>query len=75
MKFKSGDQVTLVLSKGSREKRKSTISDEELADYSEREVTGTVRSFYQDGQTCWEISTGDPQYPAIGFDPENVTVK
>lgn len=38
----------------------------------QRVVTGTVRSFLQDGVRRWEISTTDPHYPAIGFLPENV---
>jgi hypothetical protein len=38
----------------------------------ERVVTGTVRAFEQEGEIRWEISTGDPQHPAIGFLPEAV---
>jgi hypothetical protein len=41
-------------------------------DYSERKVRGLVQVFDQDGETHWEIKTGVPQYPAIGFLPENV---
>lgn len=37
-----------------------------------RAITGTVRAFGQDGETRWELLTGDPQWPAIGFDPEFV---
>jgi hypothetical protein len=36
-------------------------------------AAGVVRSFTdEDGQTRWEISTEDPQHPAIGFLPQNV---
>lgn len=36
----------------------------------DRSVTGPVRSFVQDGETRWEVLTGDPQHPAIGFIPD-----
>jgi beta-lactam-binding protein with PASTA domain len=70
-----GDTVTLTLSKGSSEARPDTLTGESRADYSERSITGTVRSFEQDGETRWEISTDDPQHPAIGFLPGNALTK
>jgi len=77
--IKDGAKTTLILVKGS----------EQTNDYSERAVTGTVRAFehvervYDDegiaiGKTSevrWEISTDDPQHPAIGFLPSNVLTK
>lgn len=74
-----GQKTTLTLCRGSAEK----------GDYSEQEVKGVVRSFEQVervydeegiavGKTTemhWEISTGDPMYPAIGFLPENVLTR
>jgi len=55
----------------------------------ERIVKGTIRAFehvervYDDegiavgktSETKWEILTGDPHYPAVGFLPENVLTK
>lgn len=38
----------------------------------ERVVKGKIREFEQDGETRWEIETGDEHHPAIGFVPENV---
>jgi hypothetical protein len=74
-----GQKTTLTLVKGS----------EETHDYSEREVKGTVRAFehvervYDEegiaigktSETKWEITTGDPVYPAVGFLPENVLTR
>jgi hypothetical protein len=76
---KDGESVSLVLVKGSVETN----------DYSERTVTGVVRQFEHvervyDGEGIavgktsevrWEISTDDPQHPAIGFLPSNVLTK
>lgn len=70
---RDGDVVTLSLRKGT----------------SEIEQTGKVRRFdhvervYDEegiavGKTSeerWEISTDDPQHPAVGFLPENVLTK
>jgi hypothetical protein len=41
----------------------------------ERTLKGIVRAFDQDGETRWEISTDDPQHPAIGFLPESVLTR
>lgn len=74
-----GDACTLRLSRGRAED----------GDYSEYEVTGTVRAFqhvervYDDehiavgktSETRWEILTGDPIYPAIGVRPEQVLTR
>jgi len=71
-----GDKLILTLAKGS----------EATNDYSTREVKGKVRAYEHvdrvlddDGYAVdkvvtvvWEIGTGDPRYPAIGFRPENV---
>jgi hypothetical protein len=71
-----GDKLTLTLAKGS----------EATADYSTREVKGKVRAYEhvdrvldEEGYAVdkvvtivWEISTGDPSHPAVGFRPENV---
>jgi hypothetical protein len=68
-----GEKVTLTLRHGE----------------TERVVKGVVRAFehvervYDDegiavGKTSeikWEVLTGDPQYPAIGFLPENVLTR
>jgi hypothetical protein len=54
--IRDGDTTTLLLQHGS----------------SERVATGTVRAFEQDGDIRWEVSTNDPQHPAIGFLPEQV---
>jgi hypothetical protein len=61
MNVKNGDRATLVL--------------RPRADNKERTVTGTVRSFEQDGEIRWEISTGDPQFPAVGFDPKTAELR
>lgn len=71
-----GAVVALRLCKGSAE----------TGDYSEYVATGTLRAFDHVDRVfddegyaidkivtpCWEILTGDPNYPAIGFLPENV---
>jgi hypothetical protein len=57
--IRDGDRTTLTLQHGT----------------SERVVTGTIRAFAQDGETRWEILTGDPQRPAIGFLPEHVITR
>jgi len=76
---KDGDEVTLTLAKGNTDN----------GDYSEHTLTGIVRAFehveyvYDDkgiatGQTSetrWEISTNDPQHPAIGIVTENVLTR
>jgi hypothetical protein len=67
MEFKDGDMATLKLRPG------AYPDDYPIAmlrgQSIERSVTGTIRSFEQDGETRWEIYTGDPKHPAIGFDP------
>lgn len=40
-----------------------------------RRVSGIIRAFEQDGETRWEISTGDEQWPAVGFLPENALTR
>lgn len=37
-----------------------------------REISGGVRCFEQDGELRWEVTTDDPQWPAIGFLPEHI---
>ena len=80
-----GDTVTLTLSKGTDEPMVATGSNVELphGDYSEREVTGTVRSYEHVDRVLddegyavdkivtlvWEISADDA---TIGFLPERV---
>jgi hypothetical protein len=61
---------------------KSKISDGETAtldlayDTDIVTATGVVRAFKdENGETRWEISTDDPQHPAIGFLPQNVLTK
>ena len=79
-----GDEVTLVL--WSAEHRNAVTQQPETI---EKIVHGTVHSFeqvervYDDAgiatstttETRWELLTGDPAYPAIGFLPENVKTK
>lgn len=57
--IRDGESTTLILQHGA----------------SERIVTGTIRAFEQDGHTRWEVVTGDPQHPAIGFLPEHVVTR
>lgn len=37
-----------------------------------KEVSGKLRAFEdEDGVVRWEVATGDPTYPAVGFLPDN----
>ena len=67
MEFKDGDTATLKLRPGAylEDYHDASLRGKPI----ERSVTGTIHSFEQDGETRWEISTGDPKHPAIGFDP------
>jgi len=82
-----GDTVTLRLFKGTDTPMVATGGGElPHGDYSESELTGTVRAFDhidrifdEEGYAVdkkvtasWEISADDPQHSAIGFLPERV---
>lgn len=67
MEFKDGDTATLKLRPGGYPEDHPDPSLRRTQ--FERTVTGVIRSFEQDGETRWEISTDDPKHPAIGFDP------
>lgn len=67
--MKSGDVITLVLRPG-----RERVGPNQYEDV-KRTMTGKVRSFESDGKTCWEVETGDPQYPAIGFNPETAIIE
>jgi hypothetical protein len=82
--IKDGDKVILVL--WSAEHRNAVTGEPETI---EKTVQGTVHSFVQvervydkegiatgkTSETRWELLTDDPNYPAIGFLPENVKTK
>jgi hypothetical protein len=72
MQFTDGDRATLALRPGAYPE---DHPDPELRGQPiERSVTGVVRSFEQEGETRWEISTDDPQHPAIGFVPDTAVL-
>jgi hypothetical protein len=72
MKAKNGARATLELRPGAHP---DDHPDPELRGKPiARSVTGVIRSFEQDGETRWEISTDDPQHPAVGFDPETAVL-
>jgi hypothetical protein len=73
--IKDGQKVSLRVGKGDPTVRETTLGGAPTHDYSESVITGTVRSFEQDGETRWEVVTDDAQYPAIGFLPKNVLTK
>jgi hypothetical protein len=79
-----GDEVTLIL--WSAEHRNAVSGQQETI---EKTAHGIVHSFEQvdrvydnegiatgkTSETRWELLTGDPAYPAIGFLPESVKTK
>lgn len=82
-----GDQVELILRPGAYP---HDYFDKELAGKPfERTVKGTVRRFERVDRVLdnegyavdkivterWEVVTGDPAYPAIGFDPATAEFK
>ncbi len=87
-KITDGDEVTLVLLYDGGELL-DDAGNPVRERYAEVEATGTVRQFdhverkYDEegiavGKTTtkhWEISTADPQHPAVGFLPENVKTR
>ena len=86
MAVKDGDEAELILRPGAYS---DTHPDETKRGKSfERTVKGVVRSFKTEPrfdpltgkqtvfpETRWEISTDDPSYPAIGFDPKTAQFK
>ena len=77
-----GDTITLVLRPGRRETAPGVF------DEFERTVRGRVRRFWTEerwdpltgeqvefAEERWEVETGDPQYPAIGFNPETAEIR
>jgi len=86
---RSGETVTLVLRKGDYNADHERAGIGKEGDPVKIEVTGVVSQFehvervYDDEHIAvgkaiepkWEISTDDPQHPAIGFLPENVLTR
>lgn len=70
---KDGDVITLKTHGGSEitgRVRSFRPNDEHIASLKVR-----IKELEATNGTRWEIETGDPNYPAVGFDPKTAEIK
>lgn len=78
MKIKNGEKLTLVLRPGGRgEERtvKGTVRSFETEVETIAALEEQLARLKASVETRWELVTDDPQYPAIGFDPETAELR